>query len=84
MQYRDDTEHVRDGIPWLALDPSGRIHAVVYAVDALAALREIPPGTSLYVGGPCAEHPGRPWWTENWPHVRAGHDADRSSPLAAV
>lgn len=72
MSHRDQTEHGPDGIPWLALDASGRIHCVVYASDALDALRAIPPGTSLYIGGPCAEHPRRPWWTENWPPVRVG------------
>lgn len=58
-------------IPWLALGPSGEVSCVVYACDGLAALRAIPPGTSLYVGGPSAEHPQRPWWVANWPREGA-------------
>jgi hypothetical protein len=80
----DHTERRFDGIPWLAVDPSGRIDCVVYAANALDAMRVIPPGTSLYVGGPCPEHPRRPWWTENWPNARVGQGSGRGSPLVAA
>jgi len=58
-------------IPWLAIDAHGRVHSVVYAANAIDASAGIPPGTSLYIGGPSAAHPGRPLWTENWRASRA-------------
>ena len=53
-------------VPWRAFNPEGDFLGLVLAQNALEAIRSLPPGCSVYVGGPSATEPERSWWVDAW------------------
>jgi hypothetical protein len=53
-------------IPWRVFDAKGAFKGLVFAPNAVEALRQLPAGHSVYIGGPSAEYPLRPWWIDAW------------------
>lgn len=56
----------RAAIPWRTFDSDGNLVGLVFAPTALDATSDLPPGHSVYVGGPSPDEPERPWWIEAW------------------